>query len=137
MRHARLVTVIHKWLLLLAYPLLHGCALVLEYPITSASVGVWGTTGKGPADHAVSYALKEDCETLRAINSEPICKKTSDVVPDVVDKSFNLETPNKVTVTHSERPLVTPKGTQTRSNKAKPIKKLAKQKTNKSPQKLK
>ena len=137
MCHARLVTVIHKWLLLLAYPLLHGCALVLEYPITSASVGVWGTTGKGPADHAVSYALNEDCETLRAINSEPICKKTSNVTPDVVDKSFNLEPPRKITNASSERPLGTSKVTQPRSTKAKPVKKLAKQKTNKSPQKLK
>ena len=123
--------------LLLTCPLLSGCALVLEYPITSASVGVWGTTGKGPTDHAVSYALNEDCETLRAINSEPICKKTSDITPDVVDKSFNLESPNNVTAARSERPVGTPKGTQARSIKAKPIKKLAKQKTNKSPQKLK
>ncbi len=129
MHHARPAALIDKWFLLLAYPLLHGCALVLEYPITSASVGVWGTTGKGPADHAVSYALNEDCETLRAINSEPICKKTSNVTPDVVDKSFNLETPHKVTATRSERPVGIPK--------VKPIKKLAKQKTNKSPQKLK
>ncbi len=134
MCHARLVTVIHKWLLLLAYPLLHGCALVLEYPITSASVGVWGTTGKGPADHAVSYALKEDCETLRAINSEPICKKNSDVMPDVVDKSFNLEPPRQITNASSERPVGTSKGTQPRSIKSKPIKRLAKEKT-KSPHK--
>ena len=88
-------------------------------------------------DHAVSYALNEDCAPLRAINSEPICKKTSAVIHDVVDKSFNLETPNNVTVARSEHPVGTPKGTQARRIKAKPIKKLAKQKTNKSPQKLK
>ncbi len=68
-----------------------GCALLAEYPITSASVGVWGTTGKGPTDHVVSYAFDEDCETLRAINSEPICKKTDAAHPEVVDKSFNVE----------------------------------------------
>jgi len=62
-----------------------------EYPITSASVGVWGTTGKGPTDHVVSYAFDEDCETLRAINAEPICKKPDATNPEVVDKSFNVE----------------------------------------------
>ena len=67
-----------------------GCALLAEYPITSASVGVWGTTGKGPADHVVSYAFDEDCETLRAINAEQICKKTDTANPEVVDKSFNV-----------------------------------------------
>ena len=72
---------------------LMGCALLAEYPITSASVGVWGTTGKGPTDHAVSYAFDEDCETLRALNSEPICKKVNHRSPEVVDKSFNIEPP--------------------------------------------
>ena len=77
---------------LLTLPLM-GCAFLAEYPITSASVGVWGTTGKGPTDHAVSYAFDEDCETFRAINSEPICKKVNTQSAEVVDKSFNLETP--------------------------------------------
>lgn len=88
-------------------------------------------------DHAVSYALNEDCEPLRAINSEPICNKTIAVIHDVVDKSLNRETPNNETAARSEHPAGTPKGTQARSIKAKPIKKLAQQKTNKSPQKLK
>lgn len=93
-----------NWLIL-AYPLLSGCAFVLEYPMTSASVGVWGTTGKGPTDHAVSYALNEDCETLRAINSEPICKKTNDVSPEVVDKSFNLANPSDRIPVQTKRTL--------------------------------
>ena len=76
--------------LLFILPILEGCAFIAEYPITSASMGVWGTTGKGPTDHAVSYALSEDCETLRAINSEPICQKTNTDPVDVIDKSFNL-----------------------------------------------
>lgn len=137
MRHSKLVAVIGRWTLLVVYPFLTGCALVLEYPITSASVGVWGTTGKGPTDHAVSYALNEDCETLRAVNSEPICKKTNDVTPDVVDKSFNLETPSKLKDARSEDSIGTPTRTQTRNIKAKPHKKLAKQKINKSRKKLK
>jgi len=74
---------------------LGGCALLAEYPITSASVGVWGTTGKGPTDHAVSYAFDEDCETLRALNSEPICKQVNLRSPEVVDKSFNIERPQE------------------------------------------
>lgn len=137
MRHSKLVAVIGRWTLLVVYPFLNGCTLLLEYPITSASLGVWGTTGKGPTDHAVSYALNEDCETLRAVNSEPICKKTSDVTPDVVDKSFNLETPNKLTDVRSEGSIGTSTRTQPRSIKAKPNKKLAKQKIKKSRQKLK
>lgn len=83
--------------LLLILPILEGCALIVEYPITSASMGVWGTTGKGPTDHAVSYALNEDCETLRAINSDPICQKTSTEPADVIDKSFNLQKPQNTT----------------------------------------
>lgn len=136
MARSKLTVVAAQWLLLTC-PLLNGCALVLEYPITSASVGVWGTTGKGPTDHAVSYALNEDCETLRAVNSEPICKKTNDVTPDVVDKSFNLETPSKLTDVRSEGSIGTSTRNQPRSIKAKPNKKLAKQKVNKSRQKLK
>lgn len=81
--------------LFLTAPLM-GCALLAEYPITSASVGVWGTTGKGPTDHVVSYAFAEDCETMRAINAEPICKKTDNANPEVIDKSFNRESlPNQ------------------------------------------
>ena len=136
MARSKLTVVAAQWLLLTCL-LLNGCALVLEYPITSASVGVWGTTGKGPTDHAVSYALNEDCETLRAVNAEPICKKTNDVTPDVVDKSFNLETPSKLKDARSEDSIGTPTRTQTRNIKAKPRKKLAKQKINKSRKKLK
>lgn len=72
--------------------LLSSCALLAEYPITSASVGIWGATGKGPADHAVSYAMSEDCVTLRAINSEPICQSGPRVAPEVIDKSLSIAT---------------------------------------------
>lgn len=136
MARSTLTAVVAKWLLL-SYPLLNGCALVLEYPITSASVGVWGTTGKGPTDHAVSYALNEDCETLRAINSEPICKKTSDVTPDVVDKSFNLESPKNTANTHFDRPVEAAYRAQPKRFKAKPPKKMGHQKLNKNRRKLK
>lgn len=126
------LTAIASQCLLLAYPLLNGCALVLEYPITSASLGVWGTTGKGPTDHAVSYALNEDCEILRAINSKPICKKASDFTPDVIDKSFNLETPRNIQNARLENSTVTPLRIEPNSLQAKPNKKLAKSKLNKN-----
>jgi hypothetical protein len=90
--------------------------------MTSASVGLWGTTGKGPTDHAVSYALNEDCETLRAINSEPICKKNNDAAPEVVDKSFNLQAPNNQATARTIKTTVNnPKTAQktTQNNKKK------------------
>jgi hypothetical protein len=136
MARSTLSSLAAKWLVL-TYPLLNGCALVLEYPLTSASVGVWGTTGKGPTDHAVSYALNEDCEALRAINSEPICKKTSDVAPDVVDKSFNLEAPKNPVNTRSVSSSVASPAPSPRSIKTKPSKKTSQQKSNKTQQKLK
>lgn len=120
--------------LLLTYPLLNGCALVLEYPITSASLGVWGTTGKGPTDHAVSYALNEDCEILRAINSKPICKRASDFTPDVIDKSFNLETPKNIENARFENSTSTPLRIEPKSIQAKSNKKIAKKKLNKNRQ---
>jgi len=52
-----------------------GCALILEYPVTSASVGVWGATGKGPADHAISNVAGQDCEVIRVVNTEPVCRE--------------------------------------------------------------
>jgi hypothetical protein len=73
--------------LLLAH-FLSGCMLVpiaAQYPVTSASVGVLATTGKGPADHAVSYAQDEDCNTLRLLSGEPICQPYT--VAPVVEKS--------------------------------------------------
>ena len=54
-----------------------GCALVAEYPVTAASVGVWGTTGKGPTDHALSYVTDQDCETLRWTKGQSACEPKS------------------------------------------------------------
>jgi hypothetical protein len=77
------------WLILLANicSTLAGCALALEYPLTSASLGIWGATGKSPSDHAMSYVTDEDCQTLRLINSDQVCKKTTTAPIEVVDKS--------------------------------------------------
>jgi len=66
---------------------LSGCALALQYPLTSASLGIWGATGKSPSDHAVSYVTDEDCESLRLLNSDAMCKKINTQPVEVVDKS--------------------------------------------------
>ena len=49
---------------------LSGCAMVVQYPLTSASAGVWGATGKGPTDHAVSNATGQDCDFTRMRSEE-------------------------------------------------------------------
>ena len=63
----------HK-LLLLSVVVLQGCAVVAEYPLTTASLAVMGATGKGPADHALSYVAERDCSTLRVIEGRKICQ---------------------------------------------------------------
>jgi hypothetical protein len=63
----------HK-LLLLSVVVLQGCAVVAEYPIATASLAVMGATGKGPADHALSYAAERDCNTLRLVEGRKICQ---------------------------------------------------------------
>jgi hypothetical protein len=56
-----------------------GCALVVQYPVTSASAGVWGATGKGPSDHAMSNATGQDCDLTRVIDLQPVCQQRADV----------------------------------------------------------
>ena len=51
-----------------------GCAFVAQYPVTTASAGVWGATGKGPTDHAVSSATGQDCDLTRLIDLQPVCQ---------------------------------------------------------------
>ena len=67
--------------------MLSGCAWVLEYPVTSASAGVWGATGKGPADHALSNVAGQDCELLRVADLEPVCLRDK-ALPRVEDRHF-------------------------------------------------
>jgi hypothetical protein len=62
---------------------LTGCAVVAEYPVTSASMAVMAATGKGPADHALSHVAGQDCATLRVIENERICHEHT--VAEVVD----------------------------------------------------
>jgi len=78
---------------LLAILTLSGCALALEYPLTSAGLGVWGVTGKSPTDHAVSYVTDQDCDTLRLLSSQEMCKSTRTKPVEVVDRSTRLDKP--------------------------------------------
>jgi hypothetical protein len=64
---------------------LQGCAVVAEYPVTSASLAVMGATGKGPTDHALSYVAERDCATLRVIDGNKICQDY--VAAPVVDRT--------------------------------------------------
>jgi len=63
-----------KFLLMMVTVSLVGCAA----PFTAASVGVWGTTGKGPSDHALSYATDSDCITARILTDDKICQNGID-----------------------------------------------------------
>jgi hypothetical protein len=63
-----------KLLLLISLVCLVGCAA----PYTVASVGVWGTTGKTPSDHALSYATNSDCLSTRILTNDTVCQNSID-----------------------------------------------------------
>jgi hypothetical protein len=66
--------------------LLSGCSTMIEYPVTSAGLATTAATGKGFADHVMSYVSDADCQTLNVIMGDYYCYKTYDV--EVVDRSF-------------------------------------------------
>ena len=51
-----------------------GCTV----PVTVASVGVWGATGKSPTDHTLSYATDSDCKTYRIVLNDKVCQNGID-----------------------------------------------------------
>lgn len=72
-------------ILLLAIEL-SGCMLApvaMQYPVTTASVGVFVATGKGPTDHALSYVTDEDCHTMNLVidRDQPVCEKLHGPAP--------------------------------------------------------
>jgi hypothetical protein len=74
-------------LLLLSIITLQGCAVVAEYPLATASLAVMGATGKGPADHALSYVAERDCNTLNLIDGRKICQDVNkETVLAIVDR---------------------------------------------------
>ena len=72
--------------------LLQSCSLVAQYPVTAASTGVWATTGKGPADHALSKAAGKDCELVRVIGDDSVCQPKKPL-PPVEDRSIQVRSP--------------------------------------------
>jgi len=76
---------------------LTGCAVVAEYPVTTASVAVLAATGKGPTDHTLSHVAERDCSTLRVLDNEKICKDY--VLADVVDRTSTEYKTTMVAVT--------------------------------------
>lgn len=77
----------HKLIYLLPI-MLNGCAVVAEYPITSASLAIWGATGKGPVDHAVSNMVHSDCKSTRMLDLQAPCQDVVHVPAPVEDRSF-------------------------------------------------
>jgi len=74
-------------LLLLFVVVLQGCAVVSEYPLATASLAVMGATGKGPADHVLSYVAERDCNTLNLIEGRKICQDiNNETVLAIVDQ---------------------------------------------------
>lgn len=66
-----------KVVLLLISVVLTGCSTIVQYPVTTASMAVWGTTGKTTTDHALSFVTGKDCVTLRIFSkyaNEYICE---------------------------------------------------------------
>jgi hypothetical protein len=69
--------VLVKVVLLLLSVVLTGCSTIVQYPVTSTSMAVWGTTGKTTTDHALSFVTGKDCVTLRIFSkyeNEYICE---------------------------------------------------------------
>lgn len=67
----------HRLIIIItAYLWLSGCASlppVLNYASTALSGISYVVTGKGPSDHALSFATHKDCTLLRALALKPIC----------------------------------------------------------------
>jgi len=83
--------VLVKVVLLLLSVVLTGCSTIVQYPVTSASMAVWGTTGKTTTDHALSFVTGKDCVTLRIFSkyaNEYICE---DVIEQPVYQIRGLE----------------------------------------------
>lgn len=52
-----------------------GCALIVAYPMTSASIATTAATGKSPTDHVISESTDKDCSLLRVLVGNPVCEK--------------------------------------------------------------
>lgn len=85
--------VLVKVVLLMVFVVLTGCSTIVQYPVTSASMAVWGTTGKTTTDHALSFVTGKDCVTLRIFSqyaNEYICEEV------IEEKVYELRGLDKV-----------------------------------------
>jgi hypothetical protein len=64
---------------------LAGCSFLAQYPITSLSTGVWGTTGKTPTDHALSNVTNSDCVSSRLVDGEEVCQPIKPKEPPPIE----------------------------------------------------
>lgn len=63
-----------------------GCGVLVQYPLSSMSAGVWAATGKGPADHALSGTTQKDCELMRILSGKRVCHDKSP--PPIEDRQL-------------------------------------------------
>lgn len=52
-----------------------GCAMVVAYPMTAASLATTAATGKSPTDHAISESVDKDCSLWKVLDGNPICER--------------------------------------------------------------
>lgn len=73
-------------ILLITPMLLCGCGLLVQYPLSSISAGVWVATGKGPTDHALSGTTQKDCELMRVMSGKQVCQEK--LQPPIEDRQL-------------------------------------------------
>ncbi|UFS56420.1 hypothetical protein LN050_00530 [Comamonadaceae bacterium M7527] len=81
----------------LASNLLSGCGAIAAYPLTAASLGVWGATGKTPTDHVISQANGQDCSLMRSMANEPLCTPSTQGPVQLVDRSSTRQAATVIT----------------------------------------
>tara|TARA_Y100000401_G_scaffold107387_1_gene101685 strand:- start:125 stop:448 length:324 start_codon:yes stop_codon:yes gene_type:complete len=68
--------------------LLTGCipffSLFPNWSWLAADGASYISTGKSTKDHALSFAMDQDCALFRVINGENICAKSNDEIADIM-----------------------------------------------------
>lgn len=66
---------LRTFLILLFSAQMMGCAMVVAYPVTAASLATTAATGKSPTDHAISESVDKDCSVWKILDGNPICER--------------------------------------------------------------
>ena len=119
----------HRLVIILSiFPWISGCVSlppVLNYASMALSGISYVATGKGPSDHALSFATHRDCTLLRAMVLKPICidvsaetnkpawvqlfKKRRNEFPDDIPRPPRLFVlPDNTEVVQVDKPPLTP-----------------------------